>query len=249
VQSVDRAVSILQTLANHGSAGVTEIAKELGVHKSTVFRLLATLESRGLVEQDAERGRYHIGHTVVALAAGATKVNDLSVLSRPVCRELASAVGETVNVVIHDGLEVISIDQVIGGAAITSVDWVGKRTPMHATAAGKVFLAHLPPNQVEEIVGRGLTRYTPKTIVDAARLEEQLALVRQQDYATTDEEHELGLAAVAAPIRSHEGKVVAALTASGPTFRVNEETFPRLAEQVQAAASTISWRNGYLKRG
>jgi len=249
VQSVDRAVSILQVLAAQGPSGVTEIAERLAIHKATVFRLLATLESRGLVVQDAERGRYRIGRTVVELAAGAAMRDDLSLLSRPICQELAAAVGETVNVAIHDGLEVISIDQVIGGAAITSIDWVGKRTPMHATAAGKVFLAFMAPAQADEILAQGLKSYTPHTVVDPARLKEQLELVRERDYATTSEEHEIGLAAVAAPIRALDGRVVAAVTLSGPTFRVNDDTVPALAGQLTAAGAKISWRKGYVKRG
>ncbi|MEY9840890.1 IclR family transcriptional regulator [Streptacidiphilus sp. EB103A] len=249
VQSVDRAVSILQVLAGQGPSGVTEIAEGLGIHKATVFRLLATLESRGLVEQDSERGRYRIGYSVVELAAGATRRSDLSLLSRPVCQELATAAGETVNVAIHDGPEVISIDQVIGGAAITSIDWVGKRTPMHATAAGKVFLAYMPKEQADGILAQGLRRYTPHTIVDPARLEEQLEFVRKREYATTSEEHEIGLAAIAAPIRSLEGQVIAAVTLSGPTFRVNDRTVAELAEQVVEAGAKISWRKGYVKRG
>jgi DNA-binding IclR family transcriptional regulator len=186
---------------------------------------------------------------VVELAAGAAMRDDLSLLSRPICQELAVAVGETVNVAIHDGPEVISIDQVIGGAAITSIDWVGKRTPMHATAAGKVFLAFMAPARADEIMARGLKNYTPHTLVDPARLKEQLELVRKRDYATTSEEHEIGLAAVAAPIRALDGRVVAAVTLSGPTFRVNDDTIPRLAEQLMAAGAKISWRKGYVKRG
>lgn len=249
VQSVDRAVSILQVLAMHGTAGVTEIAEELGIHKSTVFRLLATLESRGLVEQDSDRGRYRLGYTVVQLAAGATKMHDLSLLSRPICHELATTVGETVNVAIHDGHAVISIDQVLGSSAITSIDWVGQRTPMHATSAGKVFLANMPDDLLDAILTKGLDRYTPHTMVDPTILKEQLAPVRGQGYAYVIEEHEIGLAAVAAPIRSMDGSVVAAVTVSGPTFRVNEDTIPKLAEHVTAAGAEISCRNGYLKRG
>src|SRR5436190_20331091 len=192
VQSVDRAISILQVLARHGAIGVTEIARELAVHKSTVFRLLATLEARGLVEQNAERGRYRLGYGVVQLAAGATNKHDLSVLSRPICHELAETVGETVNVAIHDGHEVISIDQVIGSATVTTLNWVGQRTPMHATSAGKLFLAYMPPEQVGAILADGLRKYTRHTIVDPAALEEQLALARQRGYAHTVEEHETG---------------------------------------------------------
>ena len=249
VQSVDRAVSILQVLATRGPSGVTEIAEELGVHKSTVFRLLATLESRGLVEQDTERGRYRIGYTMVELAAGASTVSDLSLLSRPVCQELAATVGDTVNVAIHDGHDVISIDQAIGAAAITSIDWVGRRTPMHATGAGKLFMAHMSADRVAEILARGVEKYTPYTIVDPAPLAAALETIRERGYATTSEEHEIGLAVIAAPVRALDGSVIAAVTLSGPTFRINEDTVPALAEQVLAAAAKISWRRGYVKRG
>jgi IclR family acetate operon transcriptional repressor len=249
VQSVDRAISILQVLARHGAVGVTEIARELAVHKSTVFRLLATLEARGLVEQNAERGRYRLGYGVVQLAAGATKKHDLSVLSRPICHELAETVGETVNVAIHDRHEVISIDQVIGSATVTTLNWVGQRTPMHATSAGKLFLAYMPPEQVDAILADGLQKYSRHTIADPAALKEQVALARQRGYAYTVEEHETGLAGVAAPVRSLDGRVVAAVTVSGPTFRLNEDTIPDVAKHVLAAAAEISQRNGYPKPG
>lgn len=249
VQSVDRAVSILQVLAVQGPSGVTDIAEALEVHKSTVFRLLATLEARGLVEQDSERGRYRIGYTVVELAGGATKGNDLSLLSRPICQELAAAVGETVNLAVHDGQSVISVDQVISSAAITSIDWVGKRTPVHATSAGKVFLAHMPQEQAAEILAQPLEKFTPHTVTDPALLKEQLQTVRELGYAATSEEHEIGLAALSAPVRSLNGQVIAAVSISGPTFRINDHTIPQLAEQLITAGNKISWRKGYLRRG
>lgn len=183
VQSVHRAISILQVLAIRDATGVTEIAAELGVHKSTVFRLLATFEARGLVEQNSERGRYRLAYGVVQLAAGAAKMDDLSLLSRPVCRQLA----ETVNVVVHDGRAVISIDQVLGAPAVTTVNWVGQRTPMRATSAGKVFMAHMDPEQLDALLDEGLEIYTPHTIVDPAALKREVAL------------HEIGLSAIGAP--------------------------------------------------
>ncbi|WP_419992989.1 IclR family transcriptional regulator [Streptomyces boninensis] len=249
VQSVDRAVSILQVLAAQGPSGVTEIAEALGIHKSTVFRLLATLEARGLVEQGGERGRYAIGYTVIELAGGVTKGSDLSLLSRPICQQLAAAVGETVNLAVHDGEAVVSVDQVISSAAITSIDWVGKRTPMHATSAGKVFLAHLPQDEAAEILARPLEEYTPHTVTDPALLKEELQTIRELGYGAASEEHEIGLAALSAPIRSLSGEVVATVTVSGPTFRINDRTIPRLAEQLIAAGDKISWRKGYIRRG
>ncbi|MFS8202293.1 IclR family transcriptional regulator [Streptomyces sp. CWNU-52B] len=248
VQSVDRAVSILQMLAKHGPSGVTEVADELGVHKSTVFRLLATLESRGMVEQDAERGRYRIGYTVAELAGGVGKVSDLASLSRPICHELAAATGDTVNVAIRDGYDVISIGQAIG-SAIMSIDWVGQRSPMHATSAGKLFMARMPPDEIAELFAKRPKQYTPRTIVDPVRLAAELETVRERGYATTSEEHEIGLAAIAAPIHDLKGQLIAAVSLSGPTFRINEETRPDLAELVLEAGAKISWRRGFVKHG
>lgn len=249
VQSVHRAISILQVLALHGTAGVTEIAAELGVHKSTVFRLLATLESRGLVGQHSERGRYRLGYGVVQLAEGATKMDDLSALSRPVCRQLAETVQETVNLVVRDGSAVISIAQVLGAPTITTVNWIGHRTPIHATSAGKLFMAYMDPDQLDDLLAGGLESYTPHTIVDPSALRQQLALIRDRGYASTMEEQEIGLAAVAAPIRTLDGNVIAAVTASGPTFRISEDALPTVAEHVVAAAAEISQRHGYPRRG
>lgn len=249
VHSVDRAISILQVLADHGAAGVTEIAAELDVHKSTVSRLLGTLEARGLVEQSSNRGRYRLGYGVVQLAAGATRKHDLSVISRPICTELADVVGETVNVAVRDGRHVVSIDQVIGSSTVTTMNWVGQRTPMHATSAGKVFLASMTPGDLKMTLASGLERFTEHTIVDSLLLTEALEEVRVRGFSYTLEEHEVGLAAVAAPIKGLGGEVIAALTVSGPNFRVNAHTIPAVAPHVKSAAAEISERNGYPKPG
>ena len=130
---------------------------------------------------------------------------------------------------VRDGGSVVSIDQVIGSSTVTTMNWVGQRTPMHATSAGKVFLASMTPGELEQSLAGGLQRYTERTIVDATILTEQLKTVRSQGYAQTLEEHEIGLAAVAAPIRALDGQVIAALTVSGPNFRVSEQTIPGMA--------------------
>jgi DNA-binding IclR family transcriptional regulator len=249
VHSVNRAISILQVLALRGPTTVTEIATELNVHKSTIFRLLSTLDARGLVDQNGTRGRYQLGYGVVQLAAGATRKLDLSVISRRVCEALAEEVGETVDIAINDDNAVLSIDQVIGSAAMTTVNWVGRRTPIHATAPGKVFLAHMSPTQRADALTPTLERFTEHTITSRRELEEQLQTVRDQGYGSTVEEYEIGLAAVSAPIRDLEGHVVAAVSLSGPTFRINRETIPGVAEHVMAAAVEISQRNGLPKPG
>jgi DNA-binding IclR family transcriptional regulator len=249
VHSVNRAISILQVLARRGPTTVTEIATELSVHKSTIFRLLYTLDARGLVDQNSSRGRYQLGYGIVQLAAGATRKLDLSVISRRICEALAEEVGETVDIAINDDNAVLSIDQVIGDAAMTTVNWVGRRTPIHATGAGKVFLAHMSPAERAEALSPTLERFTDNTITNRRKLEEHLQTVRDQGYGFTLEEYLIGLAAVAAPIRDIEGHVVAAVSLSGPNFRITADTIPGIAEHVMAAALEISQRNGLPKPG
>ncbi|GAB2450530.1 IclR family transcriptional regulator [Nocardioides hungaricus] len=249
VQSVHRAISILQVIARRGTAGVTEISQELAIHKSTTSRLIGTLEARGLVEQTSHRGSYRLSYGIVQLAEGIARKHDLTVTSRMVCTALADAVGDTVNVAVHEGRSVVTIDQVIGSSQVTSVNWVGRHQSLHATSAGKVFLAHLPPAELQTYLDDEMERLTEFTVVDPAELEKELALVRQRGYAQTVDEQEIGLAAVAAPVRALDGRVIATLIVSGPTFRITDATIPEIARQVMTSAAEISERNGYPKSG
>jgi IclR family acetate operon transcriptional repressor len=249
VHSVNRAISILQVLARRGPTAVTELATELNIHKSTIFRLLSTLEARGLVEQNHNRGRYQLGYGVVQLAAGATRKLDLSMVSRRICEALAEKVGESVDIDILDDNAVLSIDQVIGAAAMTTTNWVGRRTPLHATSSGKVFLAHMSADERAARLTGNLERFTENTITSRRELEEQLEAVRDHGYGFTLEEYQIGLVAVAAPIRDLDGQLVAAVSVSGPNFRLNPDTIPEVAEQVIDAAEEISQRLGQPKPG
>ncbi|GGO01072.1 IclR family transcriptional regulator [Microbispora rosea subsp. aerata] len=245
VQSVDRAVTILEILSQRGEAGVSEVAAEIGVHKSTAFRLLGALEARGLAEQAEERGKYRLGFGIVRLAAGVAARLDLVQQSRPVCRRLAEEIGETVNIAVARSNYAINLDQVRGPAAVTAYNWVGQPTPLHATSSGKVLLAHLDERNRERLIAAGLERFTPATVTDAAELRRQLDEAARRGYAVTVEEYEIGLNAIAAPIRSHEGEVVAAVSASGPAYRFSEERMHELAPVLVAGADDISHRLGH----
>jgi len=247
VQSVDRAIAVLEILARRGQSSVTEIAAELGVHKSTAFRFLVVLENRGLVEQITERGKYQLGFGIVRLAGATTARLDLVQQSRVVCERLAAEVGETVNVAILESGYAVNIDQVRGPAAVTSHNWVGQRTPLHATSSGKVLLAHAGSAEQERLIRPPLERYTPNTITDAERLRRELADVRERGYAFTSEELEVGLNAVAAPIRLYDGSVVAAVSGSGPSYRLSASRLPDVAAVVMAGANEISGRLGYFR--
>jgi DNA-binding IclR family transcriptional regulator len=240
VQSVDRAVTVLEILAREGEAGVTEIATELGVHKSTAFRLVAALENRGLVAQHMDRGKYRLGVGILRLAGATTARLDLVQESRPICERLAREVGETINVaVLADGFA-LYLDQVAGPSTLQTRNWVGQRLALHATSNGKVLLAYLPDARLVE----PLERFTKLTVVDPAVLERQLDDVRRCGYATTVDELEIGLTAVAAPVRNLDGRVIAALSASGPSFRLERAQLTKTTEAVCAAADEISRRMG-----
>jgi DNA-binding IclR family transcriptional regulator len=240
VQSVDRAISVMELLARRGWSGVTEIADELDIHKSTAYRLLTTLRDRGLVEQDAATEKYRLGFGVVVLASSVTAELDLIRCARPVCERLSRETEETVTVAVLDDDDAVVIHQNISRSSALSVDWTGRHTPLHATAAGKIFLHNMPDEQRRRLLKRPLQRFTESTIVDPGTLQEHIREVADLGYAHTIEELEVGLNAVGAPICYADGRVVAAVSVSGPAFRMPVESLPRMGRQVRAAAEDIS---------
>ncbi len=246
VQSVDRALLVLEILGKLGTAGVTEIATELGVHKSTVSRLIAVLESRGFVEQLSDRGKYRLGFTIVRLAGSTSAQMDLAKQSQPICDELAVETGETTNIAILDGDRIINVVEAIGPAEIALRSWVGQSCPAHATSSGKVLLAALSPDRARELLGARLQSYTPNTVTQAATLFAELDETRRTGWAGVREELEVGLNAVAAPVRDGGGKVIAALSVSGPSYRLDPTRFEAVARITAAAADRISRRLGHL---
>ena len=245
IQSVDRAVTILEILARDGEAGVTEVARELGVHKSTASRLLAALDRRELVAQDAARGRFRLGIGIVRLAGAASARLDVVQESRPVCRALATEVGETVNLAILSGRDALYLDQVAGPAALSPHNWAGQRIPLHATSDGKVLLADLPEAKRTEYLVPPLARFTDRTITALDEFPRVLAEVRRRGFATAVDELEAGLTAIAAPVRNAEGHVAASISASGPSFRIPADRIGQVAESVRRAAAEVSRRLGW----
>jgi DNA-binding IclR family transcriptional regulator len=248
IQSVDRALSVLEILAAYGESGVTEVAAELGVHKSTAFRLIAVLESRGFVEQLADRGKYRLGFGVVRLAGAAAAQLDIAREGRRICEALAADLEETVNIAILDSDRAVNVSQARGPAALSTHNWVGQGTPLHATSSGKVLLAHAPDSVRKGVLTRDLQRFTPATITDPEALRQDLDRIVEQGWGCTVEEYEVGLSAVAAPVRGADGDVIAALSVSGPTFRMASQDFPELGKRVQAGADELSRRLGFFSQ-
>jgi DNA-binding IclR family transcriptional regulator len=247
VQSVDRALTILEVLARVGEAGVTEIAAELDVHKSTAFRLIATLEQHRLVEQSGDRGKYRLGVGVLRLAGATTARLDLVQEARPVCRQLAADTGETVNIAVLSDRSALYLDQVAGSSALQPHNWVGQHIPLHATSNGKVLLSGLDQPRLDEVLG-SLPTYTSHTITKKRELRGELDRVRELGYAVAVDELEVGLTAVAAPIRNSHGDVVASMSVSGPTFRLSADRVDDVALRLVEAAEEVSHRLGWGHR-
>src|SRR5205823_3207955 len=248
LQSVNRALRALELIAEEGELGVTELGRRLGVHKATASRLVATLAERGLVERDPVTEKYRLGFGLIRLAGAAMAGLDLVRTARPVLEELADRTRETVNLGLLSGDAVVDIDQVSGARSIVAVNWVCRRTPLHATSNGKVLLAWLDPEELGHLLMAPLERSTPSTITDVATLRVQLDEIRARGWAQTLEELEDGLNAVAAPIRGADGDVIAALSVSGPAFRMRPADLPRAGHLTMDAAGSVSRRLGYVER-
>ena len=168
---------ILEILARSGESGVTEIAAALEVHKSTAFRLVATLEQHGLVEQVEGRGKYRLGVGLLRLAGATSARLDVVQEARPLCKQLAASTGETVNLATLSGHSALYLDQVASSSALQPHNWVGQHIPLHATSNGKVLLAWLPEEELDELLGR-LPAFTGATITTKPRFKRALAVVR-----------------------------------------------------------------------
>jgi DNA-binding IclR family transcriptional regulator len=239
VGSVVRALALLDALADHPQGlGVNELARRIGVNASTASRLLATLEQSRMVERDGG-GPYRLGMRLVALSDGVLARLDVRELARPRLRALAAATGETATLSVPAGSEAITVDFVPGEASVVSLARVGRPSVAHATAVGKVALAHgetaIPPEP--------LTAYTDRTIVGAAALEEEVARVRERGWAEAVGEREPDLNALAAPVPGHGGALAAILGLQGPAARLGDsrrrELLPRLRREAAELAREL----------
>lgn len=238
VQSIERAFAVLRSLAP-GPAGVTEISERVALPKSTVSRLLSTLESLGAVEQVSLGGRYRVGWTMIDLAAAARPGRSLVSMARPQLAELSRLTGESVGLSIPDGTEMLYLDQINPDEELQVRDWTGSRIPMHAVPSGQVVLAH-DEALTAQVTGAPMVAFTAHTITSATALRRRLAEIRRVGWALAEEEFADGLSSIAAPVRSAAGRVVAALHVYGSATRVpGPRDAAELGTLVRAAADRI----------
>jgi DNA-binding IclR family transcriptional regulator len=218
VQSVERAFNVLRALSV-GPSGVTDIAQRVDLPKSTVARLLATLESLDMVQQEAAGGMYRLGGGLLDIAASLHPSRSLVAAARPHLRELTRRVGESAGVSVADGQQVHFLDQVDSDHQIQGPDWTGHLLPMHSTSSGMVLLAFADDELRSTVMRNPMTKSAAHTITTAQALGRRLAEIRTKGYCWALEEFADGMNSIAAPIRNRSGAVIAAVHAHGPAFR------------------------------
>jgi DNA-binding IclR family transcriptional regulator len=245
-QAVMRAISLLKYFSDEQPEwGLTELAEKCGLNKTTTFRLLTALESEALVARGLDGDRYRLGPSLITLGGVAIRSNDLRTLCRPELKALAAAVNETASLELLTGSEVLILDEVLGERVMTGSQAIGTRWPAHATSTGKAILAHLPPTELELILQEPRPPLTPHTLTDRALLLGDLAATRARGYAIANEEMEIGLVAVAAPLFNYDGEVVGAISLAGPRVRLTSDRLPIVGDQLRGAARRISAQLGH----
>jgi DNA-binding IclR family transcriptional regulator len=226
--------------------GIAELSKQVGIGRSKVHRILDTLKYWGCVEQDSDTHKYILGPKVLELAMNKLKATDLIKVVSPYLERLVKECEETVHLAVLDKGQVLYLDKKQGPQAIGIISKVGQRLPAHCTGLGKVLLAYLEEESLNEVINTvGLSRFTKNTITDKKRLKEELSKVREQGFAEDNEEIEDGLCCIAAPIRNYQGIVIAAISVSIPAFRMSGTKKEQMKRIVIEKAQRISMQLGY----
>ncbi len=248
--SVSNAVRLIKSFTSTRTTwGVSELSRELGISKSSVHRILATLTDEGMLEQDPESGRYRLGLAMYDLAAAVPTQRDLHEAVLLPMTELRNRTGETVQVGVLDGIHVVYIERLDSPNTLRLFTDVGRRNEVHCTATGKALLAHLPADRRDRIVEElSLTKRTAYTITSHRKFRQELDRIRDQGYAENRHESEVGVVSVAAPIRDTGGVTIAAISVAGPAERM-DPLRSQMAQAVQRAAGLVSHRLGYRGGG
>src|SRR5438105_3703894 len=218
----------------------------LKLHKSTAHRLIMVLERHRLIEKNSNTGKYRLGLKLFELGTKAIGQLDLRERARPYLERAVLDTGETVHLCVYDDGEVVYLDKVEPARSVRLASSVGRRNPAHCTAVGKAIMAFLPQAQMEAGVHKhGFRPLTRNSLTTMMELEADLARVRQLGYAVDNEENEEGVCCVGAVVRNYMGEPVAAISASGPTFRVSHDKIPLVAQAVMEAANGLSRDLGF----
>lgn len=248
VQSIERALTLLNVLSGAPEGiGISELAAETGLSKSTVHRLLATLVHMKYVTQDKKTERYMLGYQVLFLSRHLSADHGLITAARPHLEALSRDVNETIHLCVEDNGEVVYIDKIESSQTIRMYSQIGSRNPMYCTGVGKVLLSGMSQADYDKIVHNTVfTKRTANTILSAAELAKEMTIVRKQGYALDNIENEEGIRCIAAPIRDYEGRIIASFSISGPVHRMTmERVEDELAEKIKKTALIVSEEFGF----
>ena len=241
LKTVDKAFRVLLHLgAARRSLSLGEIARGVGLNASTTHRILAVLTRHGFAQSGAFRGHYLLGVRLIEFGQLALDTSELRAKARPILEELAKVTRETVHLMILDGDTGLYIDRVESPQRVRVASSVGDREMLHCSGVGKAILASLSAERRESIIARGLPRMTPRTITDPRRLRQHLATVARRGFAIDNEEGEVDIRCVGAPVFDRHGNVMASISVAGPAFRLPMAMLARFAPRVREAAAAIS---------
>ncbi len=245
INSLDRAMMILEALSQAGGGTLTELATGLEQSPSTAYRVLTTLESRGIVELDKEKQTWHVGPGAFRIGSAFLRRTNLAERARPIMQELMETTGETANLGIESGDKVLFVSQVETHASIRAFFPPGTRSAMHASGIGKALLATFDKERLLSILETPLETFTNRTLTDPNALQDDLQRTKERGYSFDDEERNEGMRCVAAAVFNATGQAVAGLSISGPSARVTPERIADIGRKVSDAAITLSQRLGY----
>ncbi|NND21149.1 MAG: IclR family transcriptional regulator [Silicimonas sp.] len=241
IKSLDRAMQVFEHLSTTRGATLSEIAADLDQSPATIYRILVTLQGRGLVEFDPVEQVWQIGVQAFVIGARYLRRTSLVDRARPIMRELMEDTGETANLGIARGASVLFVSQVETNASIRAFFPPGTLSPLHASGIGKALLSQMEDNALKRFLARrNLERFTENTLCDPSALTADLQTSRARGYAVDDEEKNLGMRCIAAPVFDATGETVAGISVSGPTSRVSRDQTDTLGQSVLAAARSLS---------
>lgn len=247
VPAVERALSILELLASSRiGLPLADLARQMGLPKSSVHCLLLTLERRGYLHRNARTNRYLFGFRLFTLANMALSGLELRERAAPFLHELARKTSLTTHLAILEQNEAVLIDKVEPPGTLKLATWLGKRMEVHCTGVGKALIAFLPEPEVDRLIrDHGLPRHNDNTIVSPRRLKQELARVRALGFSTDDEEDEIGNRCIGAPVFDGAGQIAAAISLSGPVSQITADNSPLLADELLRTAGALSRSLGY----
>ncbi len=248
METVKKAINVLEILLNQEEGiGLSELAGLAGLNVSTTYRLVSALASKGFVTQPYRRGKYSLGPRFLEFSRAYMRKIKVREVAKPFMESLHRAVGESINLAILESGEAVYIEHIRSDHNLRMFTELGSRGPLHCSGVGKIFMANMTGDEISTFKNTLLRKYTDNTKTSLTELEPEMATIRQNGFAIDNEERELGVRCVAAPIKGADGRVIAALSISGPSIRLSKKRVRELGVLLKGYGLEISRAMGYIE--